>query len=271
MQPHRVRDAIPVFVLLASCLAACERQAPPPSTLAVKIATQENQGLMSRDPSVRPQIERSLIEDYFVPEYKKKTGVKLDVSWVFYGNSSEILDAVRSGEADIGLGGVSKTKARESAGHRFVASYMHVPMVFVGSADQGLKPGELGECTGIVLEGTSYVPVAAGQTDKVEQVGPGESIPRLMQAIESGQGCAFAVMDSTVAYLAMLEGRGFGLSVFGISSASWYAVVVRDGHLESLVAELDRYVEQEKRQPVLHSLIAQQFSEYASALLNWGS
>lgn len=270
MRPHRLRDAIPVFLLLASCAAACDRQAPP-STLAVKIATQENQGLMSRDPSVRPQIERSLIENYFVPGYKKKTGVNLEVSWVFYGNTSEILDAVRSGKADIGLGGVSKTEARESAGHRFVAKYMHVPMVFVGSADQGLRPGELGECTGIVLKGTSYVPVAAGQTDKVEQVGPGESIPRLMQAIESGQGCAFAVMDATVAYLAMLEGGGFGLSVFGIAGESWYAVVVRDGHLESLVAELDRYVEQEKRQPVLHSLISQQFSEYASALLKWGS
>ena len=82
--------------------------------MKVKIATHENDGLMNRDPSVQPQIERSLMEEHFAPAYEKKTGVKLEITWVFYTNTQEILDAVRRGDADFGIGGVTKTAERVS-------------------------------------------------------------------------------------------------------------------------------------------------------------
>ena len=273
MRSHKLQIFFITLILIVSLILTAGEQDPlqPRPIMKVKIATQENEGLMNHNPSVQPQIERSLMEEYFAPAYEKRTGVKLEITWVFYTNSQEILDAVRRGDADFGIGGVTKTAERVSEGHHFVANYMHVPMVFLGGTGQGLALGQLNECTGIVMKGTSYVSVAARETDKLDQVGRGESIPKLVESVKSGQGCVFSVIDATVAYMFMIDWTGESLHVFASAGKSWYAAVFRADHLEDLAAELNRYVEREKRQPAMHLLIQRQFGDYAAALLQWNS
>lgn len=233
-----MKRAIPILVLATSLLAPAVTAAEPLRVLAYR-----TDGFFFQGADGEPTgLEHDILE-----YYANATSRELDITWV--ESFDEILQGIRSGEADVAAATVTITPDRDRV-MDFSGSYFPVRVVLIERKDRSTSaPAELRGLRLATIRGTTLEKILS-QIEGVELIHV-EGQRQLFEAVARGDADATAI-DSAVAFMLLPDFPQLRLGI-ALSEEQHYGFAVPEG--SPLAKRLADHVRQLKEAGIYYRLL----------------